>query len=154
MSEIRTEPPVEDGGAIEADLSNEPTLEEGAIDVSRMEVDKDDLDFLVEQLEHYVAKENREHKMVAFSKVFWDNWLAKLFASFVSIKIWILFWVLYIPYELVQRKLISGDNYTSIIIIVAPLVVGLREYTKLVANKSSESSGTDIVSKIRKYFKI
>jgi len=154
MNEIRNEPPVENGENIDANLSNEPTLEEDAIDVSKMEVDKDDLDFLVEQLEHYVAKENREHKMVAFSKVFWDNWLTKLFASLVSVKIWILFWVLYIPYELVQRKLISGDNYTSIIIIVAPLVVGLREYTKLVANKSEKSSGTDIISKIRKYFKI
>lgn len=154
MSEIRTEPPVEHDGNLEANLSTEPNLDENAIDVSKIEVDKDDLDFLVEQLEIYVAKENREHKMIAFSKVFWDNWLTKLFASFVSVKIWILFWVLYIPYELVQRKLISGDNYTNILIIVAPLVIGIREYMKVVANRSDNDSGSDLVSKIRKFFKI
>jgi len=34
MNEIRNEPPVENGENIDAYLSNEPTLEEDAIDVS------------------------------------------------------------------------------------------------------------------------
>jgi uncharacterized membrane protein len=89
------------------------------------------------------STKDSEYAMMLFSKPFWDNFFTKFIANFVSVKMWILFTVLYWPYELVKEKSISGENYTNIIIVVAPLVVGLREYAKSIAiKKSNDKSST------------
>jgi hypothetical protein len=109
-----------------------------------------------------------KYDMMLFSKPFWDNFCTKFIANFVSVKMWILFTILYWPYELVKEKSISGDNYTNIIIVVAPLVIGLREYAKSTMNKkssedkpstsssseSSQSSASRLLSLVRQKFHV
>ena len=102
---------------------------------------QEEYDEIVSQLENQSSsKDESEYHMMLFSKAFWDNFITKFLASFVSVKMWILFAVLYWPYQLVRSGNISGDNYTNIILIVAPLVVGLREFAKASNSKSSEAS--------------
>ena len=64
------------------------------------------------------------------TRAYWDTFASKLIASVISVKMWILFVVLYYPYKLVLVGKISGDNYTNILLIVAPIVLGLREFAK------------------------
>ena len=81
----------------------------------------------VAQPEHHPIK---NYQMMVLTRAYWDNFLSKLITSIVSVKMWILFAVLYYPYQLVKLGKISGDNYSNILLVVAPIVLGLREFAK------------------------
>jgi len=74
------------------------------------------------------------------TRAYWDIFFSKLVASVVSVKMWILFVILYYPYKLVLLGKISGDNYTNILLIVAPIVLGLREFAKSSSLKSLDNA--------------
>lgn len=120
---------------------------------------QDDYDDLVNQLEAAAAREEGregEDVMLIFSKVFWDHLITKILVSLASVKIWILIFVLWVPVELVKKGFISGNNYTNILIIVAPLVVGMREFSKVAASKSTpeEGNGSKLINAIKQKFKV
>jgi len=138
-----------------------PSVEVSSEDTSTtVNLTQDEYEDILTQLEAAAAKEEGkegEDVMLIFSKVFWDHFLTKIIVSFASVKIWILIFVLYMPVELVRKGLITGDNYTNILIIVAPLVVGLREFSKVAANKSSSSEegvGSKVLNAIKQKFKV
>ena len=74
------------------------------------------------------------------TRAYWDTFFSKFVASVVSVKMWILFVILYYPYKLVLLGKISGDNYTNILLIVAPIVLGLREFAKSSSLKSLDNA--------------
>jgi hypothetical protein len=74
------------------------------------------------------------------TRAYWDIFFSKLVTSVVSVKMWILFVILYYPYKLVLLGKISGDNYTNILLIVAPIVLGLREFAKSSSLKSLDNA--------------
>jgi len=114
-------------------------------------INKEQYDEVIVQLEK-LDKLEKKHTWRLFTGKFWDWVFTKLIESFISVKLWTLFFVLYIPYDLLTRHLITADNYTSIIIIVAPIVIGIRELAKPRADQ--QSSGGKIVDKVRNILKI
>lgn len=99
---------------------------------------------IVQKLEDVAKHEAQQDKYesIVLSKLFWDNFFAKIFAAAASVKNWTLFLILYMPYELLKLKLISGENYASIIIVVAPVVIGLREFSKKIVDTRSNSNSS------------
>ena len=106
---------------------------------------QEEYDELVKQLEELAVQPTPkgDYQMIIFSRVFWDSFISKVFAALISIKLWVLFSVLYWPYDLVKKGHISGDNYAAIIIVVAPLVVGMREFAKMKSNKEAPTETTE-----------
>ena len=123
---------------------------------------------ILDQLETFVKKqkldeEEAKGQALLFSKLFWDNFFTKILTMVVSLKNWTLMLVLFMPYQLLKMQLISGDNYTSIITVVAPVVVGLREFSKKAAENTATTTTTtegttsttsQILQTIRKKFSI
>ena len=117
-------------------------------------VSKDDYDQIIEQLEILNAAQNEDTPIV-LTKGFWDRCMTKLIVTLLSVKIWILIFILFAPYELVRTGKISGDNYTLILTIVAPIIIGLRELSKGGGQGSSTTSSitttlTDFLATIKK----
>lgn len=113
---------------------------------NKVVLEKKEYDEIVSQLEELSEFQQqsgfhpiKNYQMMLFTRAFWDTLLTKLVASTVSVKMWILFTVLYYPYHLVREGKISGDNYANIVLVVAPLVLGLREFSKN-SNKDDNSS--------------
>jgi hypothetical protein len=107
------------------------------------------------------AEDDKNYSMLVLTKQFWDRFFCKLFAMFISVKLWLLIFFLYVPYQLVVSKHITGDNYVSIMIVVAPLLVGLRELSKIGSDKNGSSQGEQqtsvvggIINATRKIFKV
>ena len=149
-NDLPTEAPVEHSTQ---ELNTSTSTEQ----VPSVSMSQDEYDDIVMQLEKYAAKDSQEDVVLLFSKVFWDHFFTKIIVSFASVKIWILLFVLYVPAELVKKGYISGDNYTNILIIVAPLVVGMREFSKVSFSKKEDSSSnpiSNIVDTVKKKFKI
>lgn len=108
------------------------------------------IETLSDQLEQ---NQDEPHDWMLFSSMFWDSFFTKIISNFVSIKVWILVFVLYVPYQLLLSGKITSDHYTNILIVVAPIVVGLREFSKAKVNGSSDQE-TGLLGKARKLFKI
>lgn len=109
-----------------------------------------EIEILSDQLEQ---NQDEPHDWMLFSSMFWDSFFTKIISNFVSIKVWILVFVLYVPYQLLLSGKITSDHYTNILIVVAPIVVGLREFSKAKVNGSSDQE-TGLLGKARKLFKI
>jgi len=112
----------------------------------KIEVDKKQYQQLVAHLELSL---NPQTKWICFTGAFWDRLFSKLISMLVSFKVWIMFFSLYIPLSLLKNQLISADNYTTIIIVVVPAIVGFREFSKA---KTNQQPG--LISKVRKMFNI
>lgn len=108
------------------------------------------IETLSDQLEQ---NQDEPHDWMLFSSMFWDSFFTKIISNFVSVKVWILVFVLYVPYQLLLSGKITSDHYTNILIVVAPIVVGLREFSKAKVNGSSDQE-TGLLGKARKLFKI
>jgi hypothetical protein len=106
---------------------------------------------IVDELERLALEESKDkkHDWLLFSPVFWDNFLTKILSTFGSVKMWILVFVLFAPYELLKMGLISADNFTSILTIVAPIVIGLREFAKI-----GMATGNTVVDKVKRFLKM
>lgn len=109
-----------------------------------------EIEILSDQLEQ---NQDEPHDWMLFSSMFWDSFFTKIISNFVSVKVWILVFVLYVPYQLLLSGKITSDHYTNILIVVAPIVVGLREFSKAKVNGSSDQE-TGLLGKARKLFKI
>lgn len=94
---------------------------------------------IVNKLEEMVVDQvqQKKYQMMVFTKPFWDNFFTKALAALVSVKNWTLFGIVYMPYELLKLKLITSDNYVNIIVVVAPIVIGLREFSKKLVDINS-----------------
>jgi len=123
--------------------------------MTKVSLDKEEYEEILEQLEHLSAKEEigSNYKWMCLSKPFWDNLGSKIISMCVSFKVWILFFSLYIPLHLLKQGMISADNYTTILVVVVPAIVGLREYSKAKSKVSSENSES-FLDKARRMFKI
>lgn len=95
---------------------------------------KQEYDELIAELEDVAEK---EYDMIIFSKLFWDSFFTKIVTMCISLKVWTLAAVIILPYILLTNGFITGDNYTQILIVVAPLVIGLREFSKATQNRGS-----------------
>lgn len=122
----------------------------------KIELSKEEYEEILEQLEKTTAKEDLEsnYKWMCTSKPFWDKLGSKLLGMCVSFKMWILFFSLYAPYHLLKQGMISSDNYTTILVVVVPAVVGFREYSKAKVNGTGEEEDSSFLKKISKVFKI
>lgn len=124
---------------------------------------QEEYDDIIAQLEGLAGtpqQREEDYHMMIFSKIFWDNFITKLIATLVSVKMWVLFTLLYWPYQLVRQGYITGSNYTTIILVVAPLVVGLREFAKVGSNSkidpdaSTPNAAQRLLSLIRSRFHV
>ena len=115
-------------------------------------IDKQEYCEIVRQLEK-LEQHEKNHKWTIATGKFWDWILVKLVGSFVSVKLWTLFFVLYIPYNLLTKQLITADNYTQIILVVAPIVIGIRELSKTRETTEPTTAGK-VVDKVRSILKI
>lgn len=121
--------------------------------MSKIEIDENEYNEIIEELDRLSTKEELEgHDWMLLSASFWDNFLTKIISNFVSVKVWILVFILYIPYQLLVSKIITADHYTKVLIIVAPVVVGLREYSKAKVNNNNGDSS--LIDKAKRLFKI
>ena len=87
------------------------------IDDGYMRIETSDYEDLVAQLE----ASQSFHRII----------IRKIITELSSIKFWTLIIVLTQPYLALKAGLISGDNFTSILLVTAPLVIGIREIGKL-----------------------
>lgn len=112
---------------------------------------KEEYKEIVDELERLALEESKDkdHDWLLFSPVFWDSLITKIVSTLGSVKMWILVFVLFAPYELLKMGLISADNFTSILTIVAPIVIGLREFAKL-----GVSTGNTVVEKVKRLLKM
>lgn len=120
----------------------------------KIELSEEEYQEILEQLEATSAKEELEsnYRWMFTSKPFWDRLISKLIGMCVSFKMWILIFSIYIPFLLLKQGQISADNYTTILVVVVPAIVGLREYSKAKAGEGESEGG--FLDKIKKVFKI
>ena len=118
-------------------------------------LDKEDYEEILEELKRLEARDDLDdnYEWILFSSSFWDNFFTKIISNFVSVKVWILIFVLYVPYQLLMLGKISADNYTSLLIVIAPVVVGLREFSKTKQVENNKNRG-GIIDKVKSLFKI
>jgi len=111
-------------------------------------LDKAEYEEIVKQLEILASTKPTQPKgFTVFTKEFWDRVITKLLATLISVKLWVLFFIVITPYELLKSGLISGSDYASIVVVVAPVVLGLREIAKIKMSNNDEES---LITKIRK----
>lgn len=105
-------------------------------------ISKEEFDFLVKQAEKADAQPP--------TRTFGENVKRKIITELASIKSWTLFTILWMPFYLVKAHLISGDNFTTILTITAPLVIGVREFGKIIKGRddSPQSSSSGLLSSL------
>ena len=126
-------------------------LNQQQIEHDNIIMDKQQYNEVISQLEKLEMYEKKHQWKICTGK-FWDWVFYKLICSFISVKLWTLFFVLYVPYNLLTKNLITADNYTQIILVVAPIVIGIRELSK--QNEGEPSAAGKIVDKVRNMLKI
>ena len=119
----------------------------------KITLSREEYEELVTQLEKSATTPKSEYKLTITSKEFWDHFMTKLASMLLSLKVWVLISVLYVPYELLRQELITADNYVQIIIVVAPVVVGLREFSKATQNGNA-NEGEGFLGRVKRIFKI
>lgn len=98
-----------------------------------------------EELKELLERAENNSSVDSFSEVeflnkkFWISVSTKIVAMFFSVKIWTLVLMICIPYQLLVKGLITGDNYATILVVTAPLVLGMREFSK--RTQTQENSG-------------
>jgi hypothetical protein len=137
-------------------MSDQPTEEIQATtgassDPEVVVLSKAEFQELVDELERLALEEakDKSYDWTLFSAVFWDNFVTKVLSNLVSVKMWILGFILYVPYELLIRGHLNGEQYTSILVIVAPIVVGLREFSKIKFNLPTNG----FIDKVKSFIK-
>ena len=71
-----------------------------------------------------------KYKCMVASRMFWDEWLAKFFSLWVSVKFLGLFFVTLISTVLLVKGYIEGSDWKAVIIGVYGIIYAVREAFK------------------------